>query len=143
MKLDFCVACGIKENLHYHHLIPKIHGGSDEETNLITLCENCHGAYHNTKFKNHGALTRKALQDRKHNGKVFNHLPYGYDREGDNLVPNADEQAIIDYIMSKVGQGASHNSIANELNERGIKGKAGGKWYNSTVKNVITYQKTL
>ena len=44
MKLNFCVACGIKENLHYHHLIPKIHGGSDEETNLITLCENCHGA---------------------------------------------------------------------------------------------------
>ena len=87
MKLNFCVACGIKENLHYHHLIPKIHGGSDEETNLITLCENCHGAYHNKKFKNHGALTRKALQDRKRNGKVYNgQLPYGFDRDGDDMI---------------------------------------------------------
>tara|TARA_Y100001963_G_scaffold65907_1_gene91819 strand:- start:24845 stop:25279 length:435 start_codon:yes stop_codon:yes gene_type:complete len=144
MKLNFCVACGIKENLHYHHLIPKIHGGSDEETNLITLCENCHGAYHNKKFKNHGALTRKALQDRKRNGKVYNgQLPYGFDRDGDDMIKNASEQAVIADIVTRRNEGATLTSIADELNERGLQGKAGGKWYASTVKNVITYQKTL
>jgi len=43
-----CQACGIKVGQdrglrpHTHHTIPKWLGGSDEEKNLITLCQPCH-----------------------------------------------------------------------------------------------------
>lgn len=87
--------------------------------------------------------TSASLQHKKKNGKVYNHLPYGYDRVGNDLVPNAKEQTIIDNIMSKVVQGASHNSIARDLNDSGIAGKTGGKWYNSTINNVVKNHQSL
>ena len=37
MKLPFCVACGSKEDLQHHHLVTRIEGGADDDTNLITL----------------------------------------------------------------------------------------------------------
>jgi HNH endonuclease len=43
MKLTFCAACGTTEGLNHHHLRPKVLGGSNAETNLITLCHPCHG----------------------------------------------------------------------------------------------------
>jgi 5-methylcytosine-specific restriction endonuclease McrA len=42
MKLAFCAACGVTEDLHYHHLVTGPEGGSDDETNLITLCDPCY-----------------------------------------------------------------------------------------------------
>lgn len=46
MKHDYCVACGNVDNLQQHHLFPKSLGGSDEDSNLITLCGKCHGRLH-------------------------------------------------------------------------------------------------
>jgi len=37
-----CQRCGKSENLHVHHIIPRISGGTDEPDNLITLCQECH-----------------------------------------------------------------------------------------------------
>ena len=44
-----CVACGEvcdKGEADVHHLIPRSLGGSDEPSNLVTLCDGCHGAHH-------------------------------------------------------------------------------------------------
>ena len=41
MKLTFCTACNEKENLQHHHLVDRAEGGSDDPTNLITLCFSC------------------------------------------------------------------------------------------------------
>lgn len=44
-----CVTCGEscrKDEVDVHHLIPRSFGGSDEPSNLITLCDGCHGAHH-------------------------------------------------------------------------------------------------
>jgi len=46
MKLNFCVACGATTNLEHHHLIPRVTEGPDDERNLVTLCETCHGKAH-------------------------------------------------------------------------------------------------
>jgi 5-methylcytosine-specific restriction endonuclease McrA len=45
------VACGQASDLHHHHLIPRVLGGSDDETNLITLCVECHGKMHGVEWK--------------------------------------------------------------------------------------------
>jgi hypothetical protein len=48
-----CQSChGKSKNsrLHVHHIIFRRNGGSDEESNLITLCETCHTALHQGKI---------------------------------------------------------------------------------------------
>ena len=42
MKLEFCVACGSKDDLQHGHLVTKAKGGDDAERNRITLCTGCH-----------------------------------------------------------------------------------------------------
>ena len=37
-----CKACGLRFNLTVHHIIPRKEGGSNDPTNLITLCTSCH-----------------------------------------------------------------------------------------------------
>jgi 5-methylcytosine-specific restriction endonuclease McrA len=41
MKLTLCVACGSTDDLQHHHLVTRAEGGSDDESNLITLCCGC------------------------------------------------------------------------------------------------------
>jgi len=44
-----CVSCGDPcrpEDADIHHLIPRSFGGTDEPSNLITLCDGCHAAHH-------------------------------------------------------------------------------------------------
>jgi len=43
-----CQLCGrySKGNLHLHHITPVSCGGSDEENNLIPLCNSCHRFVH-------------------------------------------------------------------------------------------------
>jgi hypothetical protein len=35
-----------KDDLQHHHLVTRLEGGGDEETNLITLCTACHYKLH-------------------------------------------------------------------------------------------------
>ena len=52
MRLDFCVACGTRENLNHHHLQPRCRGGKDIESNLITVCQYHHGVIHHYEPSN-------------------------------------------------------------------------------------------
>jgi len=37
-----CHFCDESEALDRHHIVPRRHGGSDDEENLVTVCPNCH-----------------------------------------------------------------------------------------------------
>ena len=50
MKLEFCVACGSRDDLQHHHLVAKTRGGSDAEANRITLCTSCHDKLHEQRY---------------------------------------------------------------------------------------------
>lgn len=66
MIFKFCAVCGAVDSLENHHFIPKALGGSDMETNLITLCPACHGVMHSMKRRGTArALTTEALAVRK------------------------------------------------------------------------------
>lgn len=41
-----CRECNYYKHLEVHHIIPKSKGGTDEPSNLITLCQRCHGKKH-------------------------------------------------------------------------------------------------
>lgn len=43
-----CQGCGTEDadQLHAHHIVPLGAGGSNARSNLITLCDECHGRVH-------------------------------------------------------------------------------------------------
>lgn len=57
-----CRQCGVacrREDADVHHLMPRSLGGTDDPTNLVTLCDGCHAAFHpNLQVK----LSRRVLE---------------------------------------------------------------------------------
>ena len=82
--------------------------------------------------------TESALAHKKAKLQVYSPTPYGYDRDGEDLVPNAQEQPVIDRIKRMDASGVAMMRIAEALNEEGVPTKKGGKWYASTVKAILT-----
>ena len=71
MRLDFCAVCGSTEDLQHHHFTPRIEGGIDDETNIITLCYKHHCEIHGKPYRNHinhSELTKKGIQKAKERG---------------------------------------------------------------------------
>ena len=70
-----CQCCGKKNTrLEVHHIVYRSQGGTDDEDNLITLCEECHSAVHdgvltinrkpkemNLKYATHMSIIRSQL----------------------------------------------------------------------------------
>ena len=72
MKLRFCVICGTNKNLHHHHVIPKVSGGTDHQHNLITLCDNHHEMVHRIRHvDNWFELARIGREKAKNAGVKF------------------------------------------------------------------------
>ena len=79
--------------------------------------------------------TQEGMNQLKAMNKKFTQSIYGWNEtpQGD-LVPNWDEQHIIDYMYWQVEvNGMSATSVAKQLNKLGHKGKRGGNWSSSSV----------
>lgn len=82
--------------------------------------------------------TSSALAHKKNHLQVFNHVPYGYRREGKVLVPEEGEISVIARIKSLRANGITLARIADTLNQEAVPTKReGGKWFPSTVKNLL------
>ena len=141
MKLDFCVACGEKENIQHHHLKPASKGGSDEESNLITLCIQCHAIIHGReKAFTHSSLTKAALSVKKAAGQRVGTIPFGYDLDsnGVDLIANEKELQAIAMMRELRKRRYSLARIALNLESMGIKTKKGKtKWQPMTILNLL------
>ena len=85
--------------------------------------------------------TAMALEHKKRNLEPYAPTPLGYTRINDTLKKNDEEWEIVNLIFQLRSEKISYAKIAEELNNRGIPGKRGGKWYGSTVRYV--YQNDL
>jgi len=64
-----CQGCKIyTEDIHKHHIVPKVLGGVDEDSNIVNLCESCHGKVHGRNMLNHRKLTKEGLKKAKERG---------------------------------------------------------------------------
>lgn len=77
--------------------------------------------------------TAAALQHKKRHRQAYSPTPYGFQRQGDLLIPDPDEQAIVARIRVMHDTGMSLRAIIRTLNEEGIPAKRGGKWQVSAV----------
>ena len=71
---DKCANCG-EQAAHKHHVVPKSLGGTDQLSNLVDLCESCHGKVHSRNFTNHMALQRVGIERAKRLGKYKGRPP--------------------------------------------------------------------
>ena len=87
-----------------------------------------------------GARTKAALRAKKTRGERTGTVPIGYNlgADGQRLVINAQEQAIIEQINTLRNQGYTLRAIADELTRQGITTKNGQvKWSHATVAKIV------
>ncbi len=81
--------------------------------------------------------TATALAHKKAHKKAYAPTPFGFERVGDTLQEDPEEQEVIAQIFAWKEAGWSLRKIAAELNKRGVPTKQGGQWYASTVKYIL------
>ena len=84
--------------------------------------------------------TTAAMAHKRSKGeRVSRHIPYGFDldEDGVNLVPNEDEQRVLELVAKLRSRGLSLRAIAAELTRRGIHTKTGKPWSHSTVQGIL------
>jgi hypothetical protein len=130
LRLTFCVACGCKDDLNYHHLVPQVHGAPDGDTNLITSCRACHGLLHNAKWSmDHAELTKAGLAAAKQRGQRLGGWTAGSERSQKEANAFAERMRPLLAELADL----SATAVASELNARKIATATGGKWYAATV----------
>lgn len=84
--------------------------------------------------------TRTALAHKKTTGMVYGPTPFGFEAIEDRLREVKAETKIVAEVVRLREAGATLAGIADKLNERGIEGKRGGRWYPSTVRYLLNRQ---
>jgi DNA invertase Pin-like site-specific DNA recombinase len=84
-----------------------------------------------------GERTAAALRHKKGQREVYSPTPYGFDRQGEQLTPNAPELAVIQQVRRWHQQGRSLRDIAGALTAARIPTKRGGKWHACTVRYLL------
>lgn len=84
-----------------------------------------------------GERTKIALQHKRKNGKVYGPEPFGFRREGEDLLPDPQELRALELMRKLRAEGYSYRAIAKELRRRRVPTKAGGRWEAMTVKKIL------
>lgn len=84
--------------------------------------------------------TTTAMRHKKAQGDVYSPIPFGFEAVNGRLQAVAEEASVVAEILAMRESGETLGAIANCLNERGLKGKQGGKWFPSTVRYLIQRQ---
>ena len=108
MKLDFCVVCGKKEDLHQHHIFPIVLSDNNRNTDneTITVCgyhhKLIHGLQQHDKF-NHRHLTIEGLNKARKKGIKLGRRSKTNDQQKEE-------------IIDKLIKGISVSSLSREYN---------------------------
>lgn len=81
--------------------------------------------------------TATALDYKKKHLQVYSPVPFGYTRDGDELIKNDEEISVIARIKTMKAEGMSYGKIAAQLNIEGIPTKTGSKWRTSTLFGIL------
>ena len=141
MKLNFCAVCGKTTDLQYHHFTPRIDGGGDDETNILTLCYKHHCEIHGKPYRNkihHAELTRKGLQKAKERGvRLGARGGVNIKKANEGKIAAAEQfsKKLEPIIKPLRESGKTYQQIADTLNDMGIKTPQGKtNWYPTQVR---------
>ena len=70
------------------------------------------------------------------------YVPYGYQRDATgNMIVEPNEAAVVRYIFDSVLAGMGSDAIAASLAQQNVPTRKGGKWFGSTVRDIIVNEK--
>lgn len=140
-----CFECNSSVNIHHHHVVPKIKGG----TKTVPLCEECHGKIHGIDFTNHSILTKEGLKRAKEKGiKLGNpqNLTIEAKQKGmsvirDNRLKDSNWIICKNFIEEfiKVNGKVNYTLISNTLNQQGYKTRKGFPYRPETIRRIHLY----
>lgn len=133
-----CPCCGIdSEEFHNHHVLPKVLGGIDKPSNIISICVKCHSVLHNKSFFNHSELTKAGLAKAKARGVKLGGYRPGHTKHHESVKKIADDNAarVFDKIKTYREENKTFAEIANIFNNENIPTARGGLWYATTIRN--------
>ena len=81
--------------------------------------------------------TAAALAHKKRNRQAYNHEPYGFMRDGKQLIPHEPEQKVLKRIFAWREEERSLYDIACQLNDLGVPSKKGGVWHAATIAHIV------
>ena len=81
--------------------------------------------------------TKAVLAHKKAKGEKYGTVPFGYREFEGRLIEVPEEFKTLSDISEMREQGKTLRFIAGYLNDQGITGKSGGKWYASSVNYVL------
>ena len=84
-----------------------------------------------------GERTKTVMRYLKENNRVYSRPLFGFDVVDGKLIPNLQEQRVIEEMKQLREQGLSYNRIAEYLRQKGVPTKRGGRWDASTVKKIL------
>jgi hypothetical protein len=119
---------------HMHHVVPRSQGG----TKVLPLCAQCHAIVHGMGMA-HPDLTRRAMDKRRAEGKVVGSVPYGWQRDGDRLVPCEQEREMIAAVAECAGYRFTLREIADELFARGYRNRRGNTFNPNTIAALLQH----
>jgi hypothetical protein len=138
-----CFECGATEDIHQHHVVPRIHGG----TRTIPLCYCCHMKVHGRKAKglNHRNLTTAGLQRKRNEGFILGKAKYGYKISEcrKSLIEVESEQDVIRLVGKMRAEKVSWKKVAAHLNDSGYTTRSGGTWALQNTYRVFTGRSVL
>ena len=83
-----------------------------------------------------------SIQKRFENGTFkCRYPPYGYDWDGEQMVINPEQAAVVKEIFAALLSGKGTRDIADDLNRRGVPSKRGGRWTATTIRGMLSNEK--
>lgn len=83
-----------------------------------------------------------SIQKRFENGTFkCSYPPYGYDWDGEQMVINPEQAAVVKEIFAALLSGKGTHAIADDLNQRGVPSKRCGRWTATTIRGMLSNEK--
>lgn len=83
-----------------------------------------------------------SIQKRFENGTFkCSYPPYGYDWDGEQMLVNPEQAAVVKEIFAALLSGKGTHAIAEDLNLRGVPSKRGGRWMATTIRGMLSNEK--
>lgn len=96
---------------------------SGEEAKLKRMMISAFSEYELAKIRRR---VKTSLKNKIEKGECLGHIPFGYRKEGKYLVVEPSEQKILDEMEAMRAQGVTYRNIAEALNRKGYRNRAGG-----------------
>lgn len=113
--MNYCINCG-RPGTHQHHIVPESLGGNNS-TNIVWLCDECHGKIHNIQYNNgqlsHSELVKIGIEKARNSNTLVTPLIGLYDfySKLNKFIQDEEENITVLDILDIIDSCPTHGTI--------------------------------